>query len=192
MSKTTEPAHPMQSDPMKSEDGAAKRPLGRFFPAILIVLLVGAAILGSFYVYWPGKHEVKRVFYIVQDIQAIAATQGGYQGLTPAKMAELGVGKQIGHPVWTNQWGGAIEVKPVHQGARFQLVDTHLPPRACMDLAVIDTPYHRGKLKHPAHEAPFAVWINGSLLRAWGGELNKWALTRACDHPSNTVTLEMK
>jgi hypothetical protein len=179
-----------QASPIEPGKGVTKRPF-RFLPQILFVLVIGTAISGSFYWYWPAKHEVKRVFYIVHDIKA-AAAQSGYKGLTPAKMVELGIGKQIGSPVWVNPWGGHIEVKPVNDGSRFQLVDSNLPARACSDLAVIDTPYNMGKLKHPTHGAPFAVWINGSLIRAWGGELNKWAISRTCDHPSNIVTLELK
>lgn len=178
--------------PIELGAGATKRPFNGVFPKVLFVLAIGTAISGSFYWYWPAKHEVKRVLYIVHDMQAVAATQGGYKDLTPAKMDELGIGKQIGDPVWVNKWGGHIHVQPLNDGSRFQLVDSNLPSRACSDLAVIDTPYNMGKLKHPAHTAPFAVWINGSLIRAWGGELDKWAISRSCDHPSNTVTLELK
>ena len=187
MSNATDHANPIEQG-----EGVTKRPFSGVFPKALFVLAIGAAISGSFYWYWPAKHEVKRVLYIVNDMQAVAAAQGGYKDLTPAKVVELGIGKQIGDPVWVNKWGGHIHVQPVNDGSRFQLVDSNLPSRACSDLAVIDTPYNMGKLKHPAHGAPFAVWINGSLIRAWGGELDKWAISRACDHPSNTVTLELK
>lgn len=180
------------ASPIGQGEGVTKRPFSGVFPKMLFVLVIGAAISWSFYWYWPAKHEVKRVLYIVHDIKTTAAAQGGYKGLTPAKMVELGIGKQIGSPVWINKWGGHIQIQPVNDGSRFQLVDSNLPSRACSDLAVIDTPYNMGKLTHPIHGAPFAVWINGALIRAWGGELDKWAISRACDHPRNIVTLELK
>lgn len=198
MSDTTDHA-----SPVAPEEAITNPPLTRFIPRMLFILFIGGAIAGSFYWYWPAKHEVKRVYAIVHDIRA-AATQGGFQapdqsdqqgkyaGLTSAKVAELGIGKAIGSPVWVNQWGGHIEIKPVQDGARFQLVDNKLPARACSDLAVIDTPYNLGKRSHTEPEAPFAVWINGAVIRAWGGALDKWGISKACDHPSNRVTLELK
>ncbi|ANJ66271.1 hypothetical protein A9404_01765 [Halothiobacillus diazotrophicus] len=198
MSHTTD-----EAGPVALGNTPSKRPITRFIPRILFILFIGGAIAGSFCWYWPAKHEVKRVYAIVHDIRAAAAQgefqaadqsgqQGKYAGLTLAKGAELGIGKGIGSPVWVNQWGGHIEVKPVQDGARFQLMDNNLPARACSDLAVIDTAYNLGKRSHTEPEAPFAVWINGAVIRAWGGALDKWGISKACNHSSNTVTLELK
>lgn len=158
----------------------------------LFVLAIAGAIAWSFYWYGAAKHEVKRVQFIVQDMRSVASAHGGYSGLTTEKAAGLGIGKQIGEPVWVNKWGGEIHVQPLDNGTRFRLIDHKLPSRACSDLAVIETPYNMGKIKHPSHSAPFAVWVNGALVRAWGGDLNKWAISRACDHPSNIVMMELE
>lgn len=159
---------------------------------VLFVLAIAGAITWSFYWYGAAKHEVKRVQYIVQGMKSAASARGSYNDLTSAKAAELGIGKQIGEPVWVNKWGGKIHVQPLDDGSRFQLTDHKLPSRACSDLAVIETPYNMGKIKDPRHSAPFAVWVNGTLIRAWGGDLNKWAISRACDHHSNIVTMELE